>query len=120
MLFGEATGAILCYCTGLQDANPLLAQVTAALLLDQEKAFELLDHSWLRHVFASWKFPGWLVGALLAQVEGRTLRDALQPGMTLPTLRRGAGMGASSATLTWNIGFDPISWIAGTAAACRN
>ena len=119
VLFGRLSEAVLELCRRIQGSpDGLLARTVAAFLLDQAKAFEMVSHRWLRRILRAWRFPSWAAAAILALVEGRTIHDPRLGRMRMPGFRRGTGMGGPASTLTWELGFDPVSWVAGMAAMC--
>ena len=56
---------------------------------------------------------------LLTGAEGRRIRVVVRPTAPGLPLHRGVGMGGPACMFTWNLGFDPVAWIAQVAAACK-
>ena len=53
--------------------------------------------------------PRWLVRGLLDQFARRSVRSSCRGHLGAPRmLLRGIGMGGTSSTLIWNMGYDPI------------
>ena len=91
------------------------APSSAVFFADQNKAFERIALQWLRLTLHGWGLPQWLVNALLALVEERSVqyRRGNYKG-PVRRLLRSVGMGGTASPLLWCIGYDPI--IAGTAS----
>ena len=105
----------------IQDRAPdCIREMPACFLLDQAKAFEYLDHRWLRSVLKGWKRDDWSGALLLTMAEGRRLMGHPLPLKPGTPLRRGVGMGGTASMFTWSLCFDPIAWIAAKAAGIEH
>ena len=108
-VLGPAAGAAARLCDRVDRGAPApIRWAPAALLLDQSKAFERIGHWWLRAALGARGIPSWLVEALMATAEGRTVVTVLDACGAPRGVATGLGMGHPVSPLLWGLGYDPL------------